>query len=254
MGQKTDQVYLDRYAALLNLAQTIPSDERFNLGYWIMRAPTECGTAACLAGHAALHPFFVNQGFTKFSGHHDSHNRTCSVSYAPQNEAEDKELAQLRYCDALRGCNPEMAELALYWGMSGRQLVEGDSEEYDFSTEELNEPQHPFWPSSYEHAEDPRDPTAEEAADYLREWMHFWWSDVRIREACRRLSYVQYDANFVHHYTDWRPSVDPQIEQDWKEAVVGNRTALGLEDYAKAVNAVAWFNKLYGKDTLRRLA
>ena len=60
--QGLDPVFLERWAAAFNLARTIPDDQRFFMGSFGERADTPCGTAACLAGHAMLHPWFRDGG------------------------------------------------------------------------------------------------------------------------------------------------------------------------------------------------
>ncbi len=61
--QKRDREYLQRWAALYHLLQSIPNDVRFDMDSW--GAPSrdsECNTAACAAGHAMLHPWFNERG------------------------------------------------------------------------------------------------------------------------------------------------------------------------------------------------
>lgn len=60
--QDVPYVFLERWAAVYNLTRTIPDDRRFNMETWGNPALTECGTSACAAGHAMLHPWFRRRG------------------------------------------------------------------------------------------------------------------------------------------------------------------------------------------------
>lgn len=71
--QKNDPKYLERWANVYSLCRTIPHDSRFNMDIWGKQANTACGTAACAAGHAALHPWFRRRGLgarAEYSGLH----------------------------------------------------------------------------------------------------------------------------------------------------------------------------------------
>lgn len=60
--QSTSPEFLERWANLYTLTKSIPDDDRFNMLDWASPKDTECGTAACMAGHAALHPWFRSRG------------------------------------------------------------------------------------------------------------------------------------------------------------------------------------------------
>ncbi len=63
--QKTDKKFLERWANMYTLARSIPKDNRFDMGTFGMEnSGSECGTSACLAGHAYLHPWFRRRRFT----------------------------------------------------------------------------------------------------------------------------------------------------------------------------------------------
>lgn len=64
----TDNIYLERCANLYTLIRSIPPKKAkktgFNMESWAANDDNaECGTSACMAGHAGIHPYFVNQGF-----------------------------------------------------------------------------------------------------------------------------------------------------------------------------------------------
>jgi len=62
--QLTDPEYLERWAAAYTLAKSIPNDDRFDMQNWAKKNHiSKCGTAACLAGHAILHSWFIERGF-----------------------------------------------------------------------------------------------------------------------------------------------------------------------------------------------
>lgn len=64
MTQETDKKYLERWANMYSLARSIPRDRRFNMNFWGRHdEESACGTTACLAGHAILHPWFRRRGF-----------------------------------------------------------------------------------------------------------------------------------------------------------------------------------------------
>jgi hypothetical protein len=72
---------LERLANLYTLVRSIPRDNRFNMSYWAIGAQTACGTAACAAGHAALHPWFRRRGLgLKLQGNGDD-DRDLVVSF-----------------------------------------------------------------------------------------------------------------------------------------------------------------------------
>jgi len=70
MTQLTDKKYLERWANMYTLAHSTPNDDRFNMSFWAhANESTVCGTSACMAGHASLHPWFRRRGFKpKFGG------------------------------------------------------------------------------------------------------------------------------------------------------------------------------------------
>lgn len=67
--QERDYKFLLRWANMYSLAASIPDDNRFNMSHWAKRnKASECGTSACLAGHAALHPWFIRNGLPPLRG------------------------------------------------------------------------------------------------------------------------------------------------------------------------------------------
>ncbi len=62
--QKTDKKFLERWANMYTLARSIPRDNRFDMGsFGRQNIKSECGTSACMAGHAFLHPWFRRRRF-----------------------------------------------------------------------------------------------------------------------------------------------------------------------------------------------
>jgi len=61
--QKSDE-HLKRCAALYTLMQSIPKElDNFYMGSWAKHSQrSECGTKACMGGHAAMHPWFRERG------------------------------------------------------------------------------------------------------------------------------------------------------------------------------------------------
>lgn len=63
-NQRRNPEFLERWAAAYTLVTSIPDDQRFNMYTWGKKdTESACGTAACLAGHAVLHPWFMERGF-----------------------------------------------------------------------------------------------------------------------------------------------------------------------------------------------
>lgn len=60
--QLLDKKYLERWANAYSLMRTVPNDDRFDICYYGAPGDTPCGTTACIAGHAALHPWFRRRG------------------------------------------------------------------------------------------------------------------------------------------------------------------------------------------------
>lgn len=244
--QLTDQIYLNRYAALYNLAKTIPNDERFNLAFWSMQnTQSECGTSACLAGHAALHPFFVAQGFKTGPlpfGHayfRGEAARVATFEPASKTELKDAIGLYLPHTNEFSGYDANIGWLAVFWGMRGTQLMDGYDRDEDNPSDQPNEMLHPFWPGSYDSS-----PTAKEAARYLRRWMQEWWPKAAIVAAIQAHRHVQYNAQFVHYYTDWTPPVTKEAAAAWRKAVVQKKTALSCEEWAAARDAVRHFTEM----------
>lgn len=63
MFQHLDDKFLERWANLYTLVRSIPNDERFSIEVECGPEPlAPCGTVACAAGHAGLHPWFRRRG------------------------------------------------------------------------------------------------------------------------------------------------------------------------------------------------
>ena len=59
-----DEQFLERWAHAYLLVSSIPRDRRFKMDTWGNRdTRSVCGTAACLAGHCGITPWFRLEGF-----------------------------------------------------------------------------------------------------------------------------------------------------------------------------------------------
>lgn len=239
--QRLEPIYLNRLAALYVLASSIPSDDRFNIESWTKRnEESECGTSACLAGHAALHPHFVAQGFKRAEPGSTTNPRyqACDISYklTPEQRAspEYKEL-----CASSRdGWDQYMYGLAMFWGFGNEELRCRSQNQIDT----LDEPimMHPFWPTSYVEEDydgnrEPYAPTSAEAAAYVLKYMHYWWPQRDVDAAIEQNQHVTYNPDFVHFYMPWTPSQATVDElAAWKMAIDAGQTTLGASEWIKA--------------------
>lgn len=63
-SQSSARKFLVRWANMYSLLRTVPNDNRFDMTRWgYENDESVCGTSACAAGHAALHPWFRKRGF-----------------------------------------------------------------------------------------------------------------------------------------------------------------------------------------------
>lgn len=240
--QRLDTIYLNRLAALYVLAASIPSDDRFAIESWTRRnEESECGTSACLAGHAALHPHFVAQGFKRGDrlGSTNARHQACDISYelTPEQFASS-EYAELRESSS-EGWDPYMYGLAMFWGFGDAELRCRSQNQID----DLDEPimMHPFWPTSYLEEEDydghrePYEPTSAQAAAYVLEYMRYWWPQRSVDAAIAQNQHVTYNAAFVHFYMPWTPSKITVDElAHWKLAIDSGQTTLGAAEWIEA--------------------
>lgn len=163
--QKTDKKYLERWANMYSLARTIPKDRRFNMDtFGDYDAKSACGTTACLAGHAILHPWFRKRGFNK-----------------AEFEVFDDDDGM--YIGEIEMDNDNLKE---FWGSS----------EYDNPFDpsicfELSNCSGHTWQI-----------TPKQAAKAVKKWMLQSWTKDEVETAIDKAT-ATYDAKWVHKYTPW---------------------------------------------------
>lgn len=167
--QDTDQKYLERYAHAYKILVTMPNDNRFSIISFGRPAETECGTAACIAGHAALHPWFIDQGFSMIPADNGGFRRLTGTG----------------------GRDPVYMSCVFFGfthpnGMGVRTLIG-----------------HPFDPDFEFYKGHPSfgDPDAAEAADALRSYMEYHWGGIEVSLAIEKADSV-YSAEAVHKATN----------------------------------------------------
>ena len=169
--QEDDEKYLIRYANLYTMMASMPQDNRFDINSFGVPAETECGTAACLAGHAGLHPWFRRRGFALYPA--DTTYR-AAMSLLTKDNNNPTEM-----CQNFFGFRP----VARDFGFSG---LEG----------------HVFCPDFYTNG----DPTAAEATAAVRLYMEYFWTKSEVKEAIANAT-ATYNADHVHKHTkNWELS------------------------------------------------
>lgn len=167
-NQDTDSQFLERWAAMYTLAASIPEDIRFDMHNWARENwSSECGTSACLAGHAALHPWFVDRGFT-FNPKRVTNNFNGSRGFDLWGKSE-------------------------FWGMLGMMNCPFDPE-YCFDALKLVN-------GIDGHYETYRF-TPLQAAEGVRKWMVTHWGEAATAAAISA-SDVKYSAEAVHRLAPW---------------------------------------------------
>ena len=170
--QKGDDKYLVRYANLYTMMASMPQDRRFSINSFGEPAETECGTAACLAGHAGLHPWFRRRGFTL---HPAITAYTGAMSLLAKDNNNPTEM-----------CQDFFGFLSAYYSDYGYNGLEG----------------HIFDPDFYTNS----DPTAAEATAAVRLYMEYFWDKSEVEEAIANAT-ATYNADYVHKHTkNWEVS------------------------------------------------
>ncbi len=164
--QLTEKKYLERWANMYSLARTIPNDRRFNMDTWGSYVPESiCGTAACLAGHAGLHPWFRKRGLMP------------QISWC-KDDYDQEYIGDMDF---------DFDKLAAFWGH------ESTPGECEFPP--------PFIPESGCYA-DPNKISPKQAARAVKDWMLESWSKDEVKRAISNAT-VEYDKDWVHKYTPW---------------------------------------------------
>lgn len=171
--QNKDPQYLERYANVYTLTMSIPDDIRFDMHYWgRQHIGSECGTAACMAGHAGLHPWFREQGLILEPSDIDP------GFLSPPGTS---------YYDTFE-------EIADFFG-------------YDY--QEMHN--HPFDPEGSWYYEDDEDGeqafdgdriTPSIAAEALRNYMLSHWDSESVSTAIEKAE-ARYNVDFVHQFAKW---------------------------------------------------
>ena len=181
--QNTDPKYLERYANVYTLTMSIPDDIRFDMHYWgRQHSESPCGTAACMAGHAGLHPWFRKQGLILEPSAKDP------GFLSPPGKS---------YCDAFD-------EIADFFGYDCEKMYN-----------------HPFDPNGswyYEFNEngeqvldyyneliqlfDGKRITPSIAAEALRNYMLSHWDTEFVNTAIEKAE-ARYNVDFVHQFAKW---------------------------------------------------
>lgn len=168
--QNTDPKYLERYANVYTLTVSIPNDIRFDMHYWGRKhIGSPCGTAACMAGHAGLHPWFHEQGLI--------------LTPSAKNPGFLSPPGKWYY-DAVE-------EIADFFG-------------YDYQ-EMYN---HPFDPNGSWYCELDEDDfdgnriTPSIAAKALRNYMLSHWDTESVNTAIEKAE-ARYNVDFVHQFAKW---------------------------------------------------
>lgn len=168
--QNTDPQYLERYANVYTLTRSIPDDIRFDMHYWgRQHIGSECGTAACMAGHAGLHPWFHEQGLI---------------------------------------LGPSAIEPGFLSppGKSYYDIFEEIADFFGFDCEKMDN--HPFDPDGawyYEVDEASFDGdriTPSIAAEALRNYMLSHWDTESVNTAIEKAE-ARYNVDFVHQFAKW---------------------------------------------------
>jgi hypothetical protein len=173
--QNTDPKFLERWAAMYTLVMSIPNDSRFNMNYWGEKKSTnECGTTACMAGHAILHPWFIVRGFSL-----DSNNL-----YDTRFDLRHKDSSFWGINDMLDGpFSPEYCTQELDLEYNGAE----DYSDRDFDEEPI---------------------TPAEAGKVVKDWMSEHWG-AGATEAAIAVSTVTYSVDHVHQNAPWHQGRKP---------------------------------------------
>ena len=173
-SQKTDKEFLERWAAAYTLVKSIPDDQRFDMANWAHQKPgSECGTAACLAGHALFHSWFIERGFA------------LTVKGVTRDLEDDVTGVQLF----------GMSDAAnTFWGTSRLMTTPFDP---DFGVEMLDLDPSDYWTK--------KSLRPDQVAEAVYAWMvHFWGFEAA--DAAIAASTVVYSAEEVHKNTPWSPT------------------------------------------------
>ena len=170
--QKGDDKYLVRYANLYTMMKSMPQDNRFNIDSFGVPAETECGTAACIAGHAGLHPWFRRRGFALYP---TITTYTDGMSLLTKDAGIPTGMCQNFF--GFFSANHGDHGFNGLWG-------------------------HIFCPDFYTNG----DPTAAEATAAVRLYMEYFWTKSEVKEAIANAT-ATYDAEHVHKHTkNWEVS------------------------------------------------
>jgi hypothetical protein len=163
-SQDDNTRFLNRWAAMYNLLRTVPDDERFDMGTWGMPNDTPCGTSACAAGHAMLHPWFRKRGIMN-----DDWGETHITGHRAYSDTD-----------------PDF-----------------DMQFNNFEFFGLDRFHAPFDPNFCRQATGGDKLTPILVSEVVRAWMLRTWSKDKVDAAIEKHQHVKYDVNAVHRYTPW---------------------------------------------------
>lgn len=185
----TSPVYLERWAAMFTLLESIPNDNRFNMQSWAFEnRGSECNTTACAAGHAILHPWFNERGFAI-----EDHMLRKTVRFD----------GKIEWHVDLTTCTPD-TKAASFWGLNSMMDDTPFNPGYCWDVLGLDE----GWGTSDDEDDDswvdsdnyPYSP--QEVASVVKEYMLRHWDAPEV-EAAIAASTVRYGVDHVHAIAPW---------------------------------------------------
>lgn len=164
IDQDTGKKFLERWAHAYKLTTTIPRDRRFEMDSWgLENEKSACGTTACIAGHAILHPWFRRRGFSKF----------------------DVETDYIDGGAVIKSMDISFVLLRNFWGVNW--------EDTPFS---------PTICRRLLELEDDKKITPKRAAQAIKVYMLQIWDKDEVEAAIEKAD-IAYNAEYVHKYTPW---------------------------------------------------
>jgi hypothetical protein len=186
-----DPKYLERWAATYTLVASIPHDNRFDMQYWGKKqTDSVCGTTACAAGHAALHPWFVERGLDVKIQTENAYDENYNYVGQTATGFELWNKGHFWGMNSIMGCpfDPDFCFAAL-----------GFEEYYNSNGNWIDDSSHDFTP--------------EEVASVIRDWMVRHWGE-EATAAAIAASPVRYSVEAVHELAPWHKEARAKADQD----------------------------------------
>lgn len=168
-GQDDHAKYLERWAATYNLLRTVPDDSRFEMDYWgVPKSSSQCGTAACAAGHDMLHPWFRRRGIL---------TNGCRIN------GKDLLFQNHLWFGTRADCpfSPELSREALGLRTTA-EFIDIDPDDGLIIASRIT-------------------PKAE--SEVVMAWMLRTWPKEAVAAAVKKTAGVKYDMEAVHRFTPW---------------------------------------------------